>query len=198
MAGATSLLCTQRGFTDPQSGEITFPNFPPKWVAKKAYSVFPRRTLSETTELAASEQWVKEGKQKKAGYLHSAFLEEFHGAVMKRRRAESVVHDFDTVGFPAKIVDDVGDDASQVVAHAAALDAGAEVSCGELDEVVVAQLVVVGNRHLQRGHRCVGVGGKILHGSEKLCLVATTVGKRREAMAGRSRREGKSSSGSLS
>ena len=79
-----------------------------------------------------------------------------------------------------------------------ALDAGAEVGCGELDEVVVAQLVVVGNRHLQRGHRCVGVGGKILHGSEKLCLVATTVGKRREAMAGRSRREGKSSSGSLS
>lgn len=149
---------------------------------------------------ASGERTVGEGgkTKKKAGYLHSAFLEEFHGAVMKRRRAESVVHDFDAVGFPAKIVDDVGDDASQVVAHAAALDAGAEVGCGELDEVVVAQLVVVGNRHLQRGHRCVGVGGKILHGSEKLCLVATTVGKRREAMAGRSRREGKSSSGSLS
>lgn len=67
MLGETRELCTLRGFTDWQSGEITFANFPPKWVAKNAYSVFPRTTLSETTEVELSEQCVKEASSKKGG-----------------------------------------------------------------------------------------------------------------------------------
>lgn len=67
MFSETSSECTLRGFTDPQSGEMTSANFPPKWVAKKAYSVFPRTTLSETTAVELSEQWVKESMSEKGG-----------------------------------------------------------------------------------------------------------------------------------
>lgn len=74
--------------------------------------------------------------------------EELKRAVMEGGRADAIIHDFDTVRFPAHGVQDVGDDALQLVQHAASLDAGAEVAGGEVDEVVVAELVVVGNGDL--------------------------------------------------